>query len=127
MSVHSEIDNFSSYNEEWLAWNKKNEQCIAALLDAFPAIIETNDADQTLERESDLDYDDQDNFWDLIDTMILVLRRPEWRQIIYYMQTDEYDPEIETILSRIDDQLDNEELTDMELELGRQMYAQYIE
>lgn len=127
MSVHSEIDNFSSYNEEWLAWNKKNEQCIATLLDAFPAIIETNDADQTLERESDLDYDDQDNFWDLIDTMILVLRRPEWRQIIYYMQTDEYDPEIETILSRIDDQLDNEELTDMELELGRQMYAQYIE
>ena len=127
MSIHSEIDNFSSYNEEWLAWNKKNEQCIAALLDAFPTIIETNDADQTLERESDLDYDDQDNFWDLIDTMILALRRPEWRRIIYYMQTDEYDPEIETILSLIDDQLDSEELTDMELELGRQMYAQYIE
>lgn len=108
-----------SFNKQWLEWIDQNRDRIDPLLDSFPSIMQANEVNET-----SLDIDE---YYDLVDTMILALRLPEWLKILDYMKSpDTYSPKIESILDRLDDQLDTEELTEMEHILAIQMYDQYL-
>lgn len=108
-----------SFNEQWLKWLDKNDHHITSLIDAFPSIMQANEVD-----EASLDIDE---YYDLVDTMIIALRLPEWSKILDYMKSpDTYSQEIESTLDRLDDQLDSEGLTEMEHVLAIQMYDQHL-
>lgn len=116
----SQYDNYPDlFNEQWLEWVDQHRERIESLMDSFPSIMQANEVDGT-----SLDIDE---YYDLVDTMILALRLPEWFEILNYMKSpDTYSQEIETILNQLDDQLDSEELTEMEGILADQMYDQYL-
>jgi|GEM_PF-5267585 hypothetical protein len=115
----SQCENCSdSFNEQWLEWTDKNDH-LTSLIDAFPSIMEANEVDET-----SLDIDE---YYDLVDTMILALRLPEWSKILDYMRSpNTYSQEIESVLDRLDSQLDSEGLTEMEHILAIQMYDQHL-
>lgn len=109
----------NSRNEQWLKWIEQNELKIDRLIKSFPAIMEATEVEET-----SLDIDE---YYDLVDTMIIALRLPEWSKILEYMKSpDTYDEKMESILAELDSRLDEEALTDMESLLAVQMYYQHL-
>lgn len=106
-------------NKSWLKWIEQNKAQIEYLADVFPDIMEATEVEET-----SLDIDE---YCDLIDSMIISFRFPEWKKILNYMRyPDTYDEKMETFLVQLDENLDREGLSDMESILAEQMYDQHL-
>lgn len=120
---------FEKYNQKWLDWNDQNNERIDYLISIFPLIMKANQMEWLSDNNWPYNEDDGelDEFFDLINgAIIAAIRFPEWKKVLNYMSdSDKYDPEIEAILLRIDEELDRTEFTDMEEELFDQLIHQY--
>jgi hypothetical protein len=118
----------TSYNQKWLAWNEQNQEQIDNLLSALPSILKENQMEWLADDDWTYNEDDgeMDEFFDLLEGIIVAaIRFPERKKILKYMSTNKYDPKIEAILSRVDEELDRTALTEMEEELFVQLLDQF--
>jgi hypothetical protein len=126
--IYLHIMSKTSYNQKWINWNEQNQEQIDDLLSALPSILKENQMEWLADDDWIYNEDDgeMDEFFDLLEGIIVAsIRFPERKKILKYMGTNKYDPKIEVILSRVDEELDRTALTEMEEELFEQLLDQF--
>jgi hypothetical protein len=73
-----------AYNTRWMNWCVENKEKVDFFIDMFPSIILANDIDW-ITNITNPDYvngDDLNYYDDLIYTMIIALRFPQWKEVL---------------------------------------------